>query len=1439
MEKSTNEVTIKESKEDLHIRFWNKLFTFQETEISIIVEVFKNYNILSEKINSYHKQIHNRYFNEIIEKINTKSSVVLDIVLLILNFFKNVIESEVLSKMDEKKIIDIYELTKKMNNSIKNDDISEIQSLLNEMNLIKKKYNERFMVFEKLRINMDELNLEKKKINQDAKTKYNTSILVKFENKFKAKYEEMKSLETEIKNMQDYFNSSKNKAENIFQNTVEKVILVSFENYIVNYELLSYKSKCLQNKGIFLYNLIMQLRNGIAEDYSRLENNNDLESKNIFDKIDKNKIIKTSIDELDENSSRYTKMTSHKNFNKRINNQPSMVIIYEELRCIFKEIDQKNLEKFFSKVLFTIEGLKSIKNNIKNISEKVSLNYDNLTSDLIIKNAGIFYEYITLYIESFIEKKQAVKYSIEFFESLCSNLQKFKSDIKNYFMINLSKIVNDELLTKNKILHHLAESNSESYQRFIKVADKFSLINQNFKLIYKKVKQMKEEYIPIIIKIKEYLEQALKDFKKGNNLLENHIKILSFTNMFIKITSENNKLESEYFNQYINDLTVFLEIQLGNIIEFNKRENDMIDMIQDVDLISNFIGNHPIFSDYVNELNINVDFIKSSLIKSFKSKSYSEILKSRLLNLDVKEEVNEENELMGFEYNDLRSTLFDSLKKKEHREQSENHPSFKSNLLEKNSSIKSKLNFEIKSNFTRSTLGNEVKNKDNNVNKSIFVKDKTSEIIEESQRKSDDNIIIIDNHEYMDNNMNTDNLGSHTSSFDSESSYSIANKEEDHSTINKEIKVKRKISNNEENILSKFYDLDRKIENNTNNNNNEIDSIMKEGLTKKTSVELQQEEKLFGFYNCAYVEDMLLQGHLYITNLKIFFKSWFNSKTFIGKTLLEIPYNEIQSIEKTKYLKIFDNSIEIKTKIGSILFTSFVNRDKCFKFLEENFRQFQEKHVKENNENKVKDDNNDDKIDSLNTSFNPLKVFKKAIKETTFAFIKQLEEVTLSRYKKFEELKFNIQDSNCWENKKKNFVYESKKKESFKAFVYDKEYISSLPAYFLVKLMFDESLKHECMGYNDNFWTSIFKMRKCHTISRYNEIQDNGQSKKISFDEYLETQKMNILMDLSNITVINKNSINIKKILEKDKYLDEQNTTTFDEIIKDISLWGFNPYIVNYKYITPLRKRMFVPDESRLKLIFFINIISPTLIIVDEMSQTYDIAYSSSFYTRNQYKFESKITYEDGFLKFKTYLSSFLDIVFVESCFIQSIIESEGIKEGPEAIKLYNFEGILKLIKENEPLYNKQLQISQQKQFKYIVNKYHSSLNKFYKENYANQNTKDNDNDNEIDLDKNIENEENNTKKISNSDGEHVINKENTNSEIKLNEKQKHTIMIFFDKLKENLNLESIIVLLLLLILCYILLNLKEIKFEIFIMIFLVLSLIFYRKISNAKLTSL
>ncbi|EIE91113.1 hypothetical protein RO3G_15824 [Rhizopus delemar RA 99-880] len=87
-----------------------------------------------------------------------------------------------------------------------------------------------------------------------------------------------------------------------------------------------------------------------------------------------------------------------------------------------------------------------------------------------------------------------------------------------------------------------------------------------------------------------------------------------------------------------------------------------------------------------------------------------------------------------------------------------------------------------------------------------------------------------------------------------------------------------------------------------------------------------QTDKLIEVYKCAVQKEILLQGHIYISEHHICFKS----NIFGWVTNLIINFDEIISVEKRMTAKLFPNGIMIDTHASRHIFASFLSRDRAY-----------------------------------------------------------------------------------------------------------------------------------------------------------------------------------------------------------------------------------------------------------------------------------------------------------------------------------------------------------------------------------------------------------------------------------------------------------------------------------------------------------------------------
>ncbi|KAF3445586.1 hypothetical protein FNV43_RR10762 [Rhamnella rubrinervis] len=98
---------------------------------------------------------------------------------------------------------------------------------------------------------------------------------------------------------------------------------------------------------------------------------------------------------------------------------------------------------------------------------------------------------------------------------------------------------------------------------------------------------------------------------------------------------------------------------------------------------------------------------------------------------------------------------------------------------------------------------------------------------------------------------------------------------------------------------------------------------------------LSSEEVLVEDFNCAFQENILIQGHMYLFVHYI----CFYSNIFGFETKKIIPFHEVTSVRRAKTAGIFPNAIEILAGSKKYFFGSFLSRDEAFKLINDGWLQ--------------------------------------------------------------------------------------------------------------------------------------------------------------------------------------------------------------------------------------------------------------------------------------------------------------------------------------------------------------------------------------------------------------------------------------------------------------------------------------------------------------------
>lgn len=93
--------------------------------------------------------------------------------------------------------------------------------------------------------------------------------------------------------------------------------------------------------------------------------------------------------------------------------------------------------------------------------------------------------------------------------------------------------------------------------------------------------------------------------------------------------------------------------------------------------------------------------------------------------------------------------------------------------------------------------------------------------------------------------------------------------------------------------------------------------------------QVSKDEKVINYFSCALVSDILLQGHLYIT--ENYFAFYSNVFGFVTKLL--IPTASVIRISKEKTAKIIPNAVGVATADERHVFGSFMSREAAFRLM--------------------------------------------------------------------------------------------------------------------------------------------------------------------------------------------------------------------------------------------------------------------------------------------------------------------------------------------------------------------------------------------------------------------------------------------------------------------------------------------------------------------------
>lgn len=435
-------------------------------------------------------------------------------------------------------------------------------------------------------------------------------------------------------------------------------------------------------------------------------------------------------------------------------------------------------------------------------------------------------------------------------------------------------------------------------------------------------------------------------------------------------------------------------------------------------------------------------------------------------------------------------------------------------------------------------------------------------------------------------------------------------------------------------------------------------------INQQDAFQLEEGEEIQNNFYCAYASRILRQGKLYVTSKKLIFDSVFNASTVIGKggAKLFIPLRDITKIVKTTHLLIFDNSIEIHTSKAVLFFTSFINRDHCAQLINMSISKLspEERALGSKNDGlnvnkgQIEDDDNDNNNQIPNekmklTRYPKLKLKRiKAIAAMLkdidfFNRLNQIHNARLEEFKSFSKDEFYLPQSEF----KETFINEP---------------ISLAPPVVIANYLFNPNTPIDEFGHQKSFFESIFLDRKDTDLVL--DIDKDNNEIPLFFSD--------LDYNLSLFGDFDRNEL--------------------ETFLLDIPNWAkVSKYRI--QLVHPIKKYFIGPDKVSLDDRYYVYYISPKCLVVDDLSYGFGFPFSDTFVSITQYRFHIDYEFNErkGRFQFKTKCTISFLVKFVKSCIFAGKIAESGYETACEGIKFYMFEKIKIVIDNQSNIFNDML----------------------------------------------------------------------------------------------------------------------------------------------------
>ena len=805
----------------------------------------------------------------------------------------------------------------------------------------------------------------------------------------------------------------------------------------------------------------------------------------------------------------------------------------------------------------------------KKFGELINIGYDglilldseeiinNANSKLLLKISKDIINYVKVFMICIKYRKKIMKHFCKTSREIYNLELNIQSENQNSY---------DNLLTQLRSIKHTSEGTSNKWN-FLILNVKGGDENQNYELFISYI----EEYINFVshelnefdLEWKDYEEKIIEQQK----IAKEYIKDIKDINKAKIKNNGMNGSNNDKFREVIKNSIKFIKDNVNNIRTKDKSK------IQD---FSNSF--EKILVKYKNFINKSIDL--------------TEVQISSLANLDIYEE----SKVIIIKYfNDVKiRNYLGFLEKMKYKLISQ----FQNDILNKKENEESKEDLFLSEEDSMNNLEE---------SKSQISQENYKEEISEIKNL---NLLFKDSRKFLFENNPQNNIIT-----------SPQNQANNNINIIRENSIEEKNAQNFDNISLDFLNRKKfteltKMENPYKNIKEEELKKLKEIGNKKDEEELEKGENILDNFNCALKDKILLQGKLFITNKRIWFKSLFNTSTLFGKTTIMIPLNDIVSIEK-KYHLALDNSIEVKTEKVSYFFTNYLSRDNCYNLLQEELNKINHNKTQQIQQiTMTKKKISEKKIIStpppeINTKpkkpLNPY--FTKFLKD--FDLEEKLKQITKERLNLFIK---KYRDE-------KNLIFLSEKNH-FSEKIFE-HIFNACPLYVCFKYLCKASTQLDELGYSKGFFESILIQNISKDVIIIEKEGDENDIESWRIPDYY---------------------INEEYILDLFSSYDKEK---FENLLNETQSW-INKYEYNcYGMSKKIKKN----SKSDLYTAYFI---SPTSLIFDIIHYSSNNDIVNNYIPIFRYKFDSDININESTGKFDipTKLTVLLDIYFSEDCIL-------------------------------------------------------------------------------------------------------------------------------------------------------------------------------------------